>query len=261
MTDINNTTLDTGSTGSSDDRVSRAFVELADTLVDDFDTMEFLGMLAERCVDLLEVAAAGVILVDSRGNLRVAAASSERAELLELLAIQSQDGPCIECVHDGQAVSSPDLTRETARWPVFAEAARAAGFRTAHALPLRLRRQIVGVLTLMGHSPGEIGADSIRLGQALADVATIGIIQQRTIERGAILSEQLQTALNSRVILEQAKGVLSELGGNLPMNEAFELLRRYARAHGRPLTELARAIVERVTDGNAILDYSDSATK
>jgi transcriptional regulator with GAF, ATPase, and Fis domain len=261
MTDRTNAPFGAAGAGGREDRVSLTFVELADSLVDDFDTLDFLGVLTERCVDLLDVAAAGVILVDRRGTLHVASASSERSELLELLTIQSKDGPCIECVRGGQMVSSPDLARESTRWPVFAEAARAGGFRTAHALPLRLRRQIVGALTLLGHSPGEIDDDSIRLGQALADVATIGIIQQRTIERGEVLSEQLQAALNNRVILEQAKGVLSEQGDNLAMNEAFALLRGYARAHGRPLTELARAVADQVADLNAILTYSTNTTR
>ncbi|WP_158887132.1 GAF and ANTAR domain-containing protein [Amycolatopsis anabasis] len=234
-------------------RLFRTFVALADTLVDDFDILDFLSMLAERCVDLLEISAAGVILIDQKGGLRVASASSERAELLELFAVQTQDGPCIDCVRDGQPVASSDLTAEHERWPGFTAAAHECGFRAAQALPMRLRRQVVGVLTLLNTQPDGVDEESTQLGQALADVATVGILQQRAIERNELLSEQLQTALNSRVVIEQAKGVLSEHGGNLDMDDAFTRLRGYARAHNQRLSELAHAVAEGTADLDAIL--------
>ncbi|WP_158891544.1 GAF and ANTAR domain-containing protein [Amycolatopsis anabasis] len=242
--------------GGRAERLFRTFVALADTLVDDFDILDFLSMLAERCVDLLEVAAAGVILVDQRGGLRVASASSERAELLELFAVQTKDGPCIDCVREGRPVASPDLSAEDSRWPGFAAAARECGFRAAQALPLRLRREVVGVLTLLNTGPYGVDEDSTLLGQALADVATVGILQQRAIERSELLSEQLQTALNSRVVIEQAKGVLSAHGGNLDMDDTFHRLRGYARAHNLRLSEVAHAVAGGAADLDAILAHA-----
>ena len=235
-------------------RLARVFVELADTLVDDFDVLEFLSMLVERCVELLDVAAAGVVLSDQRGGLRMAAASSEQARIVELFAIQADDGPCRECVRAGQPVSSADLTTEDARWPRFAPAARAAGFHAVHAVPMRLRRTVVGALNLLNTSTNEVDEASVELGQALADVATIGMLQQRAGSDNAMLAEQLHTALNSRVVIEQAKGVLSAHGG-VEMNHAFAALRGYARSHNLRLSDVARTVAENTADLDAILRY------
>ncbi|WIX92452.1 GAF and ANTAR domain-containing protein [Amycolatopsis sp. DG1A-15b] len=229
-------------------RISRTFVELADTLVADFDVADFLHMLTGHCVDLLGVSAAGVILLDANRGLQVAATSSQRAELLELFAVQTNDGPCVDCVRSGAPVSCTDLPAEAHRWTRFAAAAAECGFRTAQALPMRLRDQVIGVLTLLNTETGGADREEIELGQALADVATIGILQQRSIERGDQLTEQLQTALTSRLVIEQAKGVLAE-HGTVSMDEAFARLRGYARARHLRLTELARAVV----DGNVEL--------
>lgn len=236
-------------------RLAQVFVELADTLVDDFDVLEFLSMLVERCVELLDVTAAGVVLSDQRGGLRMAAASSEQARLVELFAIQAGDGPCPECVRTGRAVSSADLTAEDARWPRFAPAALAAGFRGAHAVPMRLRRTVIGAVNLLNTDNGGIDPASVELGQALADVATIGILQQRAIHDSGILADQLHTALNSRVVIEQAKGVLSAHGG-LDMASAFTTLRGHARAHSLRLSELARTVAEGTADLDAILRHT-----
>lgn len=240
--------------GQYDRRLAQVFVELADTLVDDFDVLEFLSVLVERCVELLDVAAAGVVLSDQRGGLRMAAASSEQARLVELFAVQADDGPCPECVRTGRPVSSADLTAEDARWPRFAPAARAAGFHAAHAVPMRLRRTVVGALNLFNTDPGEIDDASVDLGQALADVATIGMLQQRSIHDSAILAEQLHVALNSRVVIEQAKGVLSA-HGRTDMHHAFIALRGYARSQDLRLSELAHAVVEGTADLDAILRH------
>ncbi|WP_410599554.1 GAF and ANTAR domain-containing protein [Amycolatopsis sp. lyj-90] len=235
-------------------QVSRTFVSLADTLVADFDIADFLSMLTEQCVDLLGVSAAGVILLDSNGGLQVVATSSQRAELLGLFAVQTDDGPCIDCVRSGAPVSSADLSAETHRWPRFTAAAAECGFRAAHALPMRLRDQVVGVMTLLDTGIGGPDRDDIELGQALADVATIGILQQRSIERGDQLTGQLQTALDSRVVIEQAKGVLAE-HGQVSMDEAFTRLRGYARTHHHRLTELAHAVAGGTADLTAILKH------
>ena len=232
-------------------RVGRAFVQLADTLVDDFDLAEFLHMLVEQCVDLLEVNAAGVLLADQNGGIRMAAASSERAELLEVFAAGTQDGPCVECIRTGGPVTSHDLAADPQRWPRFAAAAHACGYRAALALPLRLRRDVIGALSLLNAEPGGVHSMAAQLGQALADVATIGILQQRAIDHAGIVAEQLQSALSSRVIIEQAKGMLAaKSNGQLKPDEAFAALRGYSRAHRRKLTELAA----RVVDGTAEID-------
>ncbi|HEX3589268.1 MAG TPA: GAF and ANTAR domain-containing protein, partial [Pseudonocardiaceae bacterium] len=199
-------------TDHREQRLARAFVELADTLVDDFDLLEFLNMLVERCVELLDVAAAGVVLTDQKGGLSMVAASSERARLIELFAAQTNDGPCLDCVRTGQPVSSRDLAAEDARWPRFAPAARAAGFTATHAVPMRLRHNVIGAVNLLDTHGNGVDPSSVGLGQALADVATIGMLQQRTIHDSGVLLEQLHTALNSRVVIEQAKGVLSAHG-------------------------------------------------
>ncbi|WP_328603448.1 GAF and ANTAR domain-containing protein [Amycolatopsis sp. NBC_00345] len=244
---------DTAPAPGREQRLADTFVALADTMVDDFDVLEFLHMLCDQCVALLEVSAAGVILLDERGGLRMAAASSERAEVLEMFAVQTDDGPCIDCVRSGTPVASADLTADTARWPRFAAAAHECGFRAVQAVPMRLRQQVIGVLTLLKVDQNGVDDTSTRLGQALADVATIGLLQQRAIGSADLLAEQLQTALNSRVIIEQAKGVLSVRGGDLDMETAFAALRGYARSHNQRLSELARAVAEGTADIAEIL--------
>lgn len=220
-----------------------AFVELADTLVDEFDVVEFLQQVTVRCAEVLNVAAVGVLLADQRGILRVVAASTEETRLLELLQLHTNEGPCPECYRTGTPVSVADLATMTSRWPNFVAEARQIGFASVHALPMRLRTDVIGTLNLFGERPGALNAEILRLGQALADVATIGILQGRTIRHHETLAEQLQTALNSRVIIEQAKGVISERH-QMDMDHAFQLLRSTARTGNRRLSELARAVVE-----------------
>ena len=228
--------------------VAEAFVELADTLVDDFDVLDFMHQVTVRCAQVLGVSAAGVLLADQRGALRVAAASTEQTRLLELLQLQDDEGPCPECFHTGRPVAIADLSLVADRWPRFATAARDAGFASVHALPMRLRTDVIGALNLFGAKPGLLDEDTIRLGQALADVATIGLLQARTIRHREVLAEQLQTALNSRIIIEQAKGVLAERH-QLDMAQSFSLLRDTARNSNRRLSELARM----VADGSEVL--------
>ncbi|GAA2660545.1 MULTISPECIES: GAF and ANTAR domain-containing protein [Actinosynnema] len=235
-------------------RVARAFVRLADTLVADFDVAEFLHMLTEQCVELLDSTAAGVVLVDRWSVPHVTASSSQEAELLELFAVQADDGPCIDCVRSQTPVSCPDLREATTRWPRFTAAAHECGFRSAHALPLRLREHAVGAITLLNTQPGDLSQDVLQLGQALADVATIGILQQRAIEHADQLSGQLQTALGSRIVIEQAKGILA-VWGEIPLDVAFSRLRGYARAHHHRLTDLAHAVTTGVADRAAILAH------
>ena len=223
-------------------QLADVFVEMADTLVDDFDVIDFLHVLAERCVQLLGVSAAGLLLTDQQGALQVVAASSERTRLLELFQLQTDQGPCVDCFRTGQPVSVTDLP-SAGRWPRFTAAAADVGFAAVHALPMRLRKEVIGALNLFDTNPGALDADKIRIGQAVADVATIGLLQQRAIHRRDLVTEQLQTALNSRVLIEQAKGVLAERL-HVDVAEAFTLLRGGARRHNRRLSDLAQAIVD-----------------
>ena len=218
------------------------FVEMADTLVDDFDVIDFLHVLTERCVQLLGVSAAGLLLTDGRDTLQVVAASSERTRLLELFQLQADQGPCVDCFRTGRPVSVADLP-SAGRWPRFTAAAAEVGFTAVHAVPMRLRTEVIGALNFFDTIPGALGADKLRIGQALADVATIGLLQQRAIHTRDVLTEQLQTALNSRVLIEQAKGVLAERL-HVDVADAFTLLRNGARSHNRRLSELAQAIVD-----------------
>ena len=233
--------------------VNRAFIGLADTLVDDYDMIELLDRLVGYCAELLAADAAGIVLGDANGTLRVAASSSEDAELMELLQLQNDEGPCLECYRTATPVSVPDLDEAARRWPGFTAAVRARGvFRSVHALPLRLRHESIGALNLFHSRPGPLPEADLALGQALADVATIGILSERAIRRGEVVNEQLQTALNSRVVIEQAKGVLAERAG-LPMDVAFDRLRRYARSSNQKLSDVARRLVERELDPELVL--------
>ncbi len=237
----------------NDERLARTFVELADTLVDEFDLVEFVHILVDRCVELLDVSAAGLMLVDFRGRLQVMASSSENIRLLELFQLQNDDGPCLECYRTGQPVDHPDLASAADRWPRFAPAATEAGFRTVHALPMRLRAKILGAFNLFHTESHQLDRSVTQIGQAMADVAAIGLIQERSLRHHETLTDQLQTALNSRIIVEQAKGVLAERRGINP-SEAFTLLRDYARSHHQRLTELAAAVVDGSTTATELLD-------
>jgi transcriptional regulator with GAF, ATPase, and Fis domain len=221
--------------------LSEAFVELTDTMVADFDVIEFLHVLTDRSARLLDVSAAGLLLADQRGGPRVVAASSEAARLLELLQLQLDQGPCLDCFRSGEAVTATDL-RADGRWPRFADAAAQVGFGAVQALPMRLREQVIGALNLFRADLGDFDPVNVRIGQALADVATIALLHERGMRRRETLNEQLQAALNSRVVIEQAKGKLAERLG-LDMDQAFGVLRDHARARNLRLSELARAFV------------------
>ena len=223
--------------------LSDALVELADTMVADFDVIDFLHLLTQRSVQLLDASAAGVLLADPRGELRLVAASTEAVRVLELFQLQNDQGPCLDCFRTGQPIVAADLAAATQAWPQFAAAAREAGFAAVHALPMRLRAQIVGALNLFQATPGTLSNEDLRVGQALADVATIGLLQERSMRHNEILHEQLQGALNSRVTIEQAKGKLAERLG-LDMEQAFTMLRGYARDRNLRLSDLAQAFID-----------------
>jgi transcriptional regulator with GAF, ATPase, and Fis domain len=224
--------------------LAEVFVALADTLVDDFDVVELLDRLANACVDLLDVKAAGILLVHRQGGVGVVASSSEDSQLLELFQVQNDEGPCLDCVRTGQPVTGSDLSVESDRWPMFAPVAVAAGFLAVDAFPLRLRSEAIGGLNIFHGTPTTFDATDRRIAQALADTATVGILQQRALHGSSVVAGQLQTALNSRITIEQAKGMLVEWT-QLGFDEVFALLRKYARDHNLKLTDVARAITDR----------------
>lgn len=223
--------------------VQRTFVELADTLVDDYDVISFLDTLAHRVAGLLEVDACGLTLVDHHGTVNLVAASSEDSRLLELVQLQNSEGPCLDCYRTGAPVHCADLTIADGRWPRFAPTARGMGFNAVHALPMRLRDTVIGALNLFSVTPQPLAPDRIELGQALADVATIGIVHERTVRQYEVVTEQLQAALNSRIRIEQAKGVLAERMA-VSVDEAFHMLRTHARASNQKLSAIAQAVID-----------------
>jgi GAF domain-containing protein len=233
--------------------LAEAFVGLADTLVADYDVIEFMQRLSLHCVELLAVDAAGLMLSDQRGALHVVSSSTEHAEMVELFQLEADEGPCLDCFHTSRPVIAADLRDEGAHWPRFSQRAQAEGFLSVYAVPLRLREQTIGALNMFGAQAGVLTAEDIRLSQALADVATIGILQERALRRHEVLIEQLQSALNSRVVIEQAKGVVAERGG-LDMEQAFAVLRRYARTTQQRLSDLARNVVDGTAGTDEMLE-------
>ncbi|MDX6231645.1 MAG: hypothetical protein QOH68_596 [Nocardioidaceae bacterium] len=227
---------------SREQRLAHVFVELADTLVAEFDVIEFLHTLTDRTVELLGADAAGLMLADQRGNLRLIASSAESARLLEVFELQNAEGPCLDCFHSGKQLVNLDDATMQARWPNFWAETTQLGFRSAHALPMRLRNDVIGAINLFGSTRDSLSADAVAVGQAMADVATIGLLQERSVLQKEVLVEQLQTALNSRVLIEQAKGVLSERA-RMPVDEAFTFMRAHARRQGTTLTKVATDIV------------------
>jgi len=225
------------------ERVTRVFVELADTLVVGFDVIDFLHTLVERSVELLAADAAGLMLANEQGSLEVVAASSEEARILELFELQSSQGPCMDCFTTGEPLVNIDVAHMSARWPLFAAAAAVAGYRSAHALPLRLRGHVIGAMNLFSMAELPLTPEDAALGQGMADIATIGLLQQRRALEHDILTEQLQAALNTRIVIEQAKGVLSERA-RISLGDAFTLMRAQARRTQQPLTTVAYAVLD-----------------
>ena len=228
----------------TEQRLIKVFVELADTLVDEFDVMDFLSTLTERSVELLPADAAGVILRDLRGSLHVVASTSDQAQILELFELQNDEGPCLDCLADGVAVTNVSASDARARWPRFSAAAAELGFQSTHAVPLRLRDSVIGAVNLFCTTTDPFSDDAVALGQALADIATIGLLQERTVRQSGLIAEQLQAALDSRILIEQAKGVLLASAG-IDMDRAFQLMRDYSRRNRQSFRDVARAVTER----------------
>jgi GAF domain-containing protein len=223
-------------------RLARVFVELADTLVESFDPVDFLQLLTDRCVELLDVDGAGILLAEPGGALRWVALSPEGGRLVELVELEGLEGPCLDCLRTGRALPNVDLDTAHDRWPLFAPAAVQAGFAVSHALPLRLRGQVLGALALLTDRTCRWDDERLAVAQAMADVATIGLLHERAVREQTVLAAQLQAALDSRVLIEQAKGVLAAHAG-ITVAEAFTGMRTHARRTGVTLTAVAGAVV------------------
>ncbi len=236
-----------------------ALVRLADTLVENFDVIDLMVELATDCVALFAVDTAGLLLDDGRRRPRVVASSTDDTRALELFELQADEGPCLDCLHSRRRISAPDMIDESERWPRFAPRALEAGFRAVHAIPLRAHDQTIGALNLFKASPGDLPPADVRAAQALADVATLSVLQNEVVASHRNVTAQLQRALNSRVVIEQAKGVLAERGG-LDMPTAFERLRAYARRHRLRLTDLAGEVVARRLSREVIAQIVSGST-
>lgn len=226
-------------------------VELADTLADDFDVVELLVLLVDRSVELLDACAAGLVLVDARGELHLMASTTEAMTVMELFQVQNAEGPCLDCASSGQPVTVADLATAGERWPRFVPRAVEAGFRAVHAVPLRLRGQVLGALNLFRDVPGDLNPADLSAAKAMAAMAAIGILQARAAEEAHVVAEQLQRALHSRVAIEQAKGMLAQ-GHGTSLDQAFAHLRGYARRYRLPLTGVAEDLVAGTLDLDAV---------
>lgn len=225
-----------------DTLIADTFVELADTLVTGFDVVDFLHTLVDRAVELLGADAGGIMLADQRGGLEVLAASDHATHLLELFELQHEEGPCMDAFRTGQQVVVPGVREMLASWPRFTPRLQAAGFSSAQAIPMRLRTEVIGALNLFRAAPVPLSEVDVRLARAMADVATVGLLQARAIAARDELAEQLQGALNTRVMIEQAKGIIAERTG-VDVAEAFVVLRTHARRTGTSLSQLAAAVI------------------
>lgn len=225
-----------------DEVLFATLIELADTTITGFDLFSFADRLVGACADLLGVSAAGIMLADQLGSLRVFASTNEETRMLELLELQNNDGPCLESFHTGNVIEGVDLSRFATLWPRFVAAARSAGINTAYAVPIRLRDRTIGALNLFQTGTTGFTPRELQVARVMADMAAIGIINHWSIRQGEVMTEQLQSALNTRVVIEQAKGVVAERQG-VSMGEAFEYLRQKARSSRRPIAEVATETV------------------
>jgi len=244
----------TESEAAREHRLADAFVAVADTLVTGFDVADLFSDLATACVELLGVTAAGLMLVDAGGQFRMMASSSERSRLIELMEVQRDEGPGLDCFRTGVLVPVADLTDRRARWPLFTEKALESGFGAAYALPMRLRQQTVGALNLFHRESNVVTGATLGLAQALANASTIAILQQRALAEHAEITAQLQQALNSRVIIDQATGLLAGRS-QMEMSAAFVLMRRYSRGTGQRLADVARAVIADELDMDGLRAY------
>jgi GAF domain-containing protein len=229
-----------------------AFIEFADTFVDDYDVVEFMHRLATRCVELVDASEAGIMLADVDGTLHYLASSSERMRLIELFELQHDEGPCLDAFRTGVPVLSANADDANTRWPHFAPHAREVGFQSVSALPMRLRNNVIGALNLFSTTTNPLSQEDQQVAQALADIATIGILQERALSEEHLVSSQLQGALQSRILIEQAKGIVGE-HNHVSIDDAFTLLRGYARNHNDLLSNIANDIIDGSLDAEALM--------
>jgi len=237
---------------SREESINDAFVRVAGTLVDEYDIVDLLSTLVNTCTTLLQVQAGGILLADSAGHLELVASTSEEAELVEIMIIAAGAGPCIDAYRTGSAISIPDIDTDGADWPRFRRTALEQGFRAAHVTPLRLHGTVIGAMNLLSTMSGPLSDRDARLAQALADVATVGILHERSFRQPETVTAQLHLALDTRVLVEQAKGVLAHVR-SCTMSEAFEALRDYARDHDIALRSAAEGVVNRTIPAEALV--------
>ena len=222
-------------------RVLSAVVSLVDKLLDDFDVVDLLTELTERCADLLDVASAGFLLADPLQRLHLLAATSEQTREVELFQLQAEQGPGVECYRTGEPILVPDVRTQIERWPQFVPTALEAGFEAVHAVPMRAAGAVLGALGLFDTRPKELTEADRLVGQTLAHIACVAVLQEHPPTRDTVLPP-LRAALAGRVQVEQAKGFLSETLG-VSVAHAFGLLRTYSRGRGEHLTAVARRLM------------------
>jgi transcriptional regulator with GAF, ATPase, and Fis domain len=225
-------------------RLVQSFAKFADTLVADYDVVDLLQSLVETCSDLLGVTAAGILLTDGEGELELVASTSEASRLVEVMQLAAWAGPCVESYTTGRVVAVPDIAAAPDAWHMFKESARQQGFGSVYAIPMRLRETTIGTLNLLREVKGELPDDDLITAQAFADVATIGILHERSIRESESVRGQLQSALKSRIVIEQAKGVVAQTR-RIPVDAAFDLIRTHARSHQMSLLRVSTELVER----------------
>lgn len=242
---------------TSNQRILDVFGTLTQEIVADLDVIDFLSGLTQHCVEILGAAATGFLVVDHRGTLNVMAASTDHAEILDVLYLQAEEGPLLDSVTTGDAVLCEDLTDAAERWPRFVSAATNAGFDATFATPMRLRNDILGGLSVLHTRSVALSPDLVVLAQTLTDIATIALVNERTTRRDELVVEQIQAALNDRILVEQAKGVLAE-HLNTTVDKAFRALRHGAQRNGQRLADFARAVVDGTADTAQISRQADS---
>ncbi|WP_130176698.1 GAF and ANTAR domain-containing protein [Cryobacterium sp. SO1] len=238
-----------------EERINDAFVRVAGTLVENYDVVDLLSTLVHTCTELLSVQSGGILLADGAGALELVASTSEEAETVEVMIVAAGAGPCIDCYATGSVVSIPDIATDSDRWPRFRRTALDQGFRAAHATPLRLHGEVIGAMNLLSTVPGVLSARDAQLAQALADVATVGILHERSFRQPEVVAAQLHLALDTRILVEQAKGVLAQMR-TCTMTEAFTALRDYARVHEITLRAAAEGVVNRSISAQALVSQN-----
>lgn len=245
---------------SREKELVETFVELADTMVTGYDVVDLLHRLVTRCARTLDVAGVGILIPDADGTLEVVASTSERSQLISLLQLSEEQGPCLDAYHSGEQVTVSDIAGIRERWPRFASAAGELGYRWMHAIPLRLREDVIGSLNLFGDRLGALSPDDAMAARGLADIATIGILHERAFREADLARQQLQHALDSRVVIEQAKGILSHVH-NIDMDAAFQQLRERARSNHQKLSDVARQVIEDATQRRTASDQANDQAR